>query len=148
MLSPRPATPSTAVTAAQTTVQDSLDCMLPGPLSRKNFGSANLSPSGLLGFSAGSFVATPTSNSSNSLSPFVTSVRWTPLPLSRDLLSTEPSSSHLLLAVAGSRPHRSLRFLLQIPDPFETDSASSKSGCCFFKYDAAPKYLSCLSVIF
>jgi WD40 repeat protein len=196
MLSPRPATPSTAVTAAQAAVQDSLDCMLPGPPSRNNFGSADLSPSGLLAFSAGSSVAIldtrslqlittlplpppNSSNSSSSLSPFVTSVRWTPLPLSRDLLSTEPSSSHLLLA-AADRQGRIALFDFRSRSPilwFETDSASSKSGIqdicwvqarpdsyllasingastfslyntstgrCFFKYDAAPEYLSCL----
>ncbi|XP_021634010.1 WD repeat-containing protein 11 isoform X3 [Manihot esculenta] len=94
------------------------DCMLPGPPSRNNFGSTDLSSSGLLAFPSGSSISvvdsrslqlistiplpppSPSSNSSSSLSPFITSIRWTPLPLHRDLLSTEPSSSHLLLAAA------------------------------------------------
>ncbi|KDP30267.1 hypothetical protein JCGZ_17049 [Jatropha curcas] len=97
------------------------DCMLPGPPSRNNFGSVDLSSSGLLAFPSGSSICVVDSrslqlistiplpplpsNSSPSLSPFITSVRWTPLPLRRDLLSTEPSSSHLLLA-AGDRHGR------------------------------------------
>uniref|UniRef100_A0A2N9EYD3 WDR11 first beta-propeller domain-containing protein n=1 Tax=Fagus sylvatica TaxID=28930 RepID=A0A2N9EYD3_FAGSY len=136
MLSPRPATPSTAVTVAQAAVQDSLDCMLPGPPSRNNFGSADLSPSGLLGFSAGSSVAILDTRylqliTTLPLPPpiplilslhFITSVRWTPLPLSRDLLSTEPSSSHLLLAAADCQGRIALfDFLLQIPDPMVRD---------------------------
>ncbi|GMI88606.1 hypothetical protein like AT3G33530 [Hibiscus trionum] len=104
-------------------------CMLPGPPSRNNFGSADLSPSGLLAFASGSSVSvvdshslqlvttvplpfhssspssSPPSSSYASLSPFVTSVRWTPLPPRRDLLSTEPSSSHLIIA-AGDRNGR------------------------------------------
>ncbi|XP_050271980.1 uncharacterized protein LOC126715429 isoform X2 [Quercus robur] len=205
MLSPRapqPQPPAAAVppvaaaAAASPPTQDSLDCMLPGPASRNNFGSADLSPSGLLAFPASSSVAIldsrslqlittlplpppNSSNSSNSLSPFVTSVRWTPLPLRRDLLTTEPSSSHLLLA-AGDRQGRIALFDFRSRSPilwFETDSASSKSGVqdlcwvqarpdsyllaaisgastlslyntstgrCFFKYDAAPEFLSCL----
>ncbi|XP_030954602.1 WD repeat-containing protein 11-like isoform X2 [Quercus lobata] len=206
MLSPRapqpqpspPAVPpvAAAAAAAPPPTQDSLDCMLPGPASRNNFGSADLSPSGLLAFPASSSVAIldsrslqlittlplpppNSSNSSNSLSPFVTSVRWTPLPLRRDLLTTEPSSSHLLLA-AGDRQGRIALFDFRSRSPilwFETDSASSKSGVqdlcwvqarpdsyllaaisgastlslyntstgrCFFKYDAAPEFLSCL----
>ncbi|KAL0013723.1 hypothetical protein SO802_000792 [Lithocarpus litseifolius] len=207
MLSPRPPQPqpppaavppvaAAAAAAASPPTQDSLDCMLPGPASRNNFGSADLSPSGLLAFPASSSVAIldsrslqlittlplpppNSSNSSNSLSPFVTSVRWTPLPLRRDLLTTEPSSSHLLLA-AGDRQGRVALFDFRSRSPilwFETDSASSKSGVqdlcwvqarpdsyllaaisgastlslyntstgrCFFKYDAAPEFLSCL----
>nr|XP_023872170.1 WD repeat-containing protein 11 isoform X2 [Quercus suber] len=205
MLSPRPPQPqpppaavppvaaAAASAAASPPTQDSLDCMLPGPASRNNFGSADLSPSGLLAFPASSSVAIldsrslqlittlplPPPNSSNSLSPFVTSVRWTPLPLRRDLLTTEPSSSHLLLA-AGDRQGRIALFDFRSRSPilwFETDSASSKSGVqdlcwvqarpdsyllaaisgvstlslyntstgrCFFKYDAAPEFLSCL----
>ncbi|KAK4604459.1 hypothetical protein RGQ29_012811 [Quercus rubra] len=206
MLSPRPPQPqpppaalppvAAAAAVASPPTQDSLDCMLPGPASRNNFGSADLSPSGLLAFPASSSVAIldsrslqlittlplpppNSSNSSNSLSPFVTSVRWTPLPLRRDLLTTEPSSSHLLLA-AGDRQGRIALFDFRSRSPilwFETDSASSKSGVqdlcwvqarpdsyllaaisgastlslyntstgrCFFKYDAAPEFLSCL----
>ncbi|KAJ4708234.1 WD repeat-containing protein 11 [Melia azedarach] len=98
---------------------DSWDCnyMLPGPPSRNNFGSADLSPSGLLAFASGSSISIvdsrslqlistiplppPTSaNSAASLSPFVTAVQWIPLPIRCDLLSTEPSTSHLLLAAA------------------------------------------------
>ncbi|KAH9761732.1 transducin family protein / WD-40 repeat family protein [Citrus sinensis] len=98
---------------------DSWDCnfMLPGPPSRNNFGSADLSPSGLLAFASGSSISIldsrslqlistipippPTSAGSvASLSPFVTAVKWIPITLRCDLLSTEPGSSHLLLAAA------------------------------------------------
>ncbi|KAB1199382.1 WD repeat-containing protein 11 [Morella rubra] len=108
--------PVLAASGAAHTAQESWDCMLPGPPNRNNFGSADLSASGLLAFPSGSSISVldsrslqlistlplpvPPTNPSNSLSPFVTSVCWTPLPLRRDLLSTEPSSSHLLLAAA------------------------------------------------
>nr|DAD44949.1 TPA_asm: hypothetical protein HUJ06_003179 [Nelumbo nucifera] len=45
------------------------------------------------------------STSPIALAPFVTSVRWTPQPLRRDLLTQEPSNSHLLIAV-GDRQGR------------------------------------------
>ncbi|GFY99725.1 transducin family protein [Actinidia rufa] len=128
--------------------QESWDCMLPGPPSRNNGGSADLSASGLLAYAAGSSVAvvdsrslqlisvvpipppTPSSASASaSLSPFVTSVRWSPLPLRRDLLSHDPSStSHLLLA-AGDRQGRIALLDLRLKSPLlflETDQ--SKSG--------------------
>ncbi|KAJ8768132.1 hypothetical protein K2173_021072 [Erythroxylum novogranatense] len=96
------------------------DWMLPGPPSRNNFGSLDLSPAGLLAFPSGSSITvldsrslqliatvplpppqlSSSSSSSSSLSPFITSVRWIPLSPIRDLLSSEPSSSYLLLAVA------------------------------------------------
>ncbi|CAB4319020.1 unnamed protein product [Prunus armeniaca] len=138
MSSPRASTAST--------VQDCWDCMLPGPPSRNNFGSVDLSPSGLLAFPSGSSISvldarsmqlivtlpmpppTQASSSTSSLSPFVTSVRWTPLPLRRDLLSTEPSSSHLLLA-AGDRQGRIALLDLRLKSPvlwFDSDSSSSK----------------------
>lgn len=98
---------------------DSWDSMLPSPPSRNNFGSADFSAHGLIAFPSGSslsiidsrsmqllssFPVPPPSVSSSSLSSslYVTSVRWTPTPLSRDLLSSEPSSSHLLLATGDS----------------------------------------------
>ncbi|KAL5547799.1 hypothetical protein UlMin_003030 [Ulmus minor] len=141
MQSPRPAPVS--ATAAHGLPKDSWDCMLPGPPSRNNFGSADLSSSGLLAFAAGSSISVvdsrsmqlvstvpmppPTSaanaSSSSSLSPFVTSVRWTPLTLRRDLLSTETSSSHLLLA-AGDRQGRIALLDLRLRTPvlwFESD---------------------------
>ncbi|CAH8306254.1 unnamed protein product [Eruca vesicaria subsp. sativa] len=91
---------------------DTWDSTLPGPPSRNNFGSSDLSPSGLLAFASGSSVSVVDSRSlqlvstiplpppPGALSPFVTSVRWIPLPLPRDVLSSEPTASHLLLAVA------------------------------------------------
>ncbi|KAI9125672.1 hypothetical protein K1719_003090 [Acacia pycnantha] len=132
---------------------DSWNCMLPGPPSRNNFGSADLSSHDLLAFPSGSSVSVvdtrsmqlvsaipmppPSSPSSSStapsLSPFVTSVRWTPLPLNRDLLSTEPSSSHLLLA-AGDRQGRIalLDFRLKTAVMwFETDSKLGIQDLCW-----------------
>ncbi|TYH08036.1 hypothetical protein ES288_A08G283000v1 [Gossypium darwinii] len=127
---------------------ESWNCMLPGPPSRNNFGSADLSPSGLLAFASGSSVSvvdsnslqlvttvplpsySPSSSSTASLAPFVTSVRWTPLPPRRDLLATEPSSSHLILAAADRHGRislldfrlRSIILSIDPPDP------SSKTG--------------------
>ncbi|XP_022729345.1 WD repeat-containing protein 11-like [Durio zibethinus] len=139
---------------------DSWDSMLPGPPGRNNFGSADLSPSGLLAFASGSSVSVIDSRSfqlvatiplpppsvslsgsspsisSSSLSPFVTSVRWTPLPLGRDLLSTEPSSSHLILA-AGDRHGRislldfRLRSLILSIDPPDPSSKSGIQDLCW-----------------
>ncbi|XP_023633629.1 WD repeat-containing protein 11 isoform X2 [Capsella rubella] len=98
--------------ASKPSPTETWDSTLPGPPSRNNFGSADLSPSGLFAFASGSSVSVIDSRSlqlvstiplpppPGALSPFVTSVRWIPLPLPRDLLSTEPSASHLLLAVA------------------------------------------------
>ena len=107
---------------------ESWDCMLPGPPSRNNGGSADCHPSGLLAFPSSSSVSVvdsrsmqlvsvlpmppPTgtsssntnsaaSSSSSSLSPFVTSVRWAPFPLPHDLTNYQ----HLLLA-AGDRQGR------------------------------------------
>ncbi|XP_043724935.1 WD repeat-containing protein 11-like isoform X2 [Telopea speciosissima] len=93
---------------------DSWDFTLPGPPSRNNGGCADCSISGLLVYGAGSSVAvvdarsmqllcvlpmlTP-STSPTALTPFVTSVRWIPQPLRRDVLTHEPSNSHLILAV-------------------------------------------------
>ncbi|CAM8960182.1 unnamed protein product [Rhodiola kirilowii] len=107
--------------------QETWDCMLPGPPSRNNFGSADISSSGLLAYAAGSSISvvdsrslqlitvipipppasTSSSSSRDSLSPFVTSVRWSPISLRRDLLSHDPSvsNSHLLIA-AGDRQGR------------------------------------------
>ncbi|KAM1046662.1 hypothetical protein PS2_025881 [Malus domestica] len=137
---------SSARASTASTVQDCWDSMLPGPPSRNNFGSADLSLSGLLAFPSGSSISvldarsmqlvvsipmpppTQSSSTSSSLSPFVTSVRWTPLPLRRDLLSTEPSSSHLLLA-AGDRQGRIALLDLRLKSPvlwFDTDSSPSK----------------------
>ncbi|XP_058074403.1 uncharacterized protein LOC131223110 isoform X2 [Magnolia sinica] len=94
------------------------DGMLPGPPSRSNGGCADCSPSGLLAYGSGSSVVIVDTRSMqlvsaipmpapspNSLAPFVTSVRWTPQPLCRDLLTYEPSNSHLRLAV-GDRQGR------------------------------------------
>ncbi|KAE7998910.1 hypothetical protein FH972_003405 [Carpinus fangiana] len=133
--------PRAAPAAAGPAGLDSWDCTLPGPPSRNNFGSADLSPSGLLAFASGSSISvvdsrslqlistiplpSPSPSNSNSLSPFVTSVRWTPLPLRRDLLSMEPSSSHLLLA-AADRQGRICLLDFRARSPllwFETDSA-------------------------
>ncbi|KAG6589836.1 WD repeat-containing protein 11, partial [Cucurbita argyrosperma subsp. sororia] len=115
MTSPRSLGPPSLPIHSPTRHYDSWDCMLPGPPSRNNFGSADISPSGLLAFPSGSSVSIvdsrsmqlitsipmpPPSTTTSSLSPFVTSVRWTPLPLRRDLLTTEPSTSHLHLAAA------------------------------------------------
>ncbi|KAL0333972.1 UNVERIFIED_CONTAM: hypothetical protein Sangu_1553400 [Sesamum angustifolium] len=94
------------------------DCMLPGPPSKNNCGSADLSSAGLLAYAAGSSVAILDTHSmqlvstiplppqaSSTVSPFITAVRWSPLPLPHYLLESENTSSHLLLAV-GDRHGR------------------------------------------
>ncbi|KAG2407955.1 uncharacterized protein HKW66_Vig0027770 [Vigna angularis] len=97
--------------------QELWESMLPGPPSRNNFGSADLSLHGLLAFPSGSSITIVDTRSMqlltsfpippppSSVAPFVTALRWSPLPLSRHLLSSEPSSNHLLLA-AGDRQGR------------------------------------------
>ncbi|KAG0455304.1 hypothetical protein HPP92_024596 [Vanilla planifolia] len=107
------------------------DSVIPGPANRSNGGSADCSPVGLIAYGAGSSVVvvdnrsmqlvsvlpmpSPSPLSSTSintltsalvLAPFVTSVRWSPQPLSRELSALdEPSNSHLRL-VAGDRQGR------------------------------------------
>ncbi|KAK7271472.1 hypothetical protein RJT34_27410 [Clitoria ternatea] len=85
--------------------------MLPSPPSRNNFGSADLSPHGLLAFPSSSSISIidtrsmqllfsfPIPPPPSSVVPFVTALRWSLLPLSCHLLSSEPSSSYLLLAI-------------------------------------------------
>ncbi|RZC62025.1 hypothetical protein C5167_023760 [Papaver somniferum] len=111
---------SSGVTAPRLPPQGSWDCMLPGPPSRNNGGSADCSSSGLLAYGAGSSITIvdtksmqlitvlpmpPPSTNPLTLTPFVSSIRWTPQPLRRDLLTHEPNNSHLILAV-GDRQGR------------------------------------------
>ncbi|KAF1002874.1 uncharacterized protein LOC141700003 [Apium graveolens] len=170
---------------------ESWNTTLPGPPSRNNGGSSDLSPTGLLSYASGSSVSIIDTHSmqlitviplppptNSSLSPFVTSVRWSPHNLRRDLLSHDPSSlSHLLLA-AGDRQGRialldlrakspilfletsnsklgiqDLCWILTRPDSYILAALSGPSllslyntstGRCFFKYDAAPEFFSCI----
>ncbi|EYU34988.1 hypothetical protein MIMGU_mgv1a0003441mg, partial [Erythranthe guttata] len=98
--------------------EPSWDCMLPGPPSKNNAGSADLSSAGLLAYAAGSSVAILDTHSmqlvstlplpaspSSAASPFITAVRWSPLPLPHHLLDSETSSPHLMLSV-GDRHGR------------------------------------------
>ncbi|KAF9662884.1 hypothetical protein SADUNF_Sadunf18G0100900 [Salix dunnii] len=106
-----------SLSRSQPNTTTTTETILPGPPSRNNFSSLDLSSSNLLAFPSGSSISIVdsislqlistfplppphSSTSSPSLSPFITSVRFTPSPLNRNLLSTEPSSSHLLLAAA------------------------------------------------
>ncbi|CAE6012980.1 unnamed protein product [Arabidopsis arenosa] len=84
----------------------SSDCILPGPPSRSNLSAADLSPSGLLAFASGSSVSLVDTRSLQLISSVslpspiscafstVTSVRWAPVPVQRDLFSSD-----LLIAV-------------------------------------------------
>ncbi|XP_074269146.1 uncharacterized protein LOC141592404 isoform X1 [Silene latifolia] len=109
------------------------ESMLPGPPGRSNGGALDISPSGLLAYASGSSISiidtrsmqlvtviplpppstssSTSSSSTSSLSPFVTSVRWSPLSLRHvDILSStsdDPSlsSPHLHLA-CGDRQGR------------------------------------------
>ncbi|XP_057768049.1 uncharacterized protein LOC130988263 [Salvia miltiorrhiza] len=96
----------------------SWDCILPGPPSKHNGGSADLSTAGLLAYAAGSSVAILDTHSmqlvstlplpppsSSAASAFITAVRWSPLSLPHHLLETDASSPHLQLAV-GDRHGR------------------------------------------
>ncbi|XP_057416472.1 uncharacterized protein LOC130711050 isoform X2 [Lotus japonicus] len=146
-LSPRAtATPSSPSSSSQSQSQESSwESMLPGPPSRNNFGSADLSPHGLLAFPSGSSISIVDTHSMQLLSsfpippppssaaPFVTALRWSPLPLSRQLLSSEPSSSHLLLAAADRQGRIALLdFRLRSAVIwFETDSKQGVQDLCW-----------------
>lgn len=119
--------------------------MLPGPPSRNNFGSADLSPHGLMAFPSGSSISIVDTRSMQLLSsfpippppssaaPFVTALRWSPLPLSRHLLSSEPSSNHLLLA-AGDRQGRIALLDFRLKSAilwFDTDSKQGVQDLCW-----------------
>eukprot|EP01018_Ginkgo_biloba_P039533 Gb_06602 [translate_table: standard] len=96
------------------------DGMIPGPPSRENGGSLDCSSKGLVAYGAGSSIVIsdirstqlvtalpmpPTSTTPLHPAPFVTSVRWIPEPMQRDILTQELSTLHLLLAV-GDRQGR------------------------------------------
>ncbi|KAK1312231.1 hypothetical protein QJS10_CPA07g00650 [Acorus calamus] len=129
---------ATVVGGGAVVQHSSWDCALPGPPGRSNFGCSDTGPSGLLAYGAGSSVVVvdPQSMqllavlpmpppSSSPLSPFVTSVRWTPQPLPRDpLLLDDPSSSHLRLAVGDRQGRIALFDLLRSPS-----SSSSTISC-------------------
>ncbi|KAK1265665.1 hypothetical protein QJS04_geneDACA016164 [Acorus gramineus] len=129
---------ATVVGGGAVVQHSSWDCALPGPSGRSNFGCSDTGPSGLLAYGAGSSVVVvdPQSMqllavlpmpppSSSPLSPFVTSVRWTPQPLPRDpLLLDDPSSSHLRLAVGDRQGRIALFDLLRSPS-----SSSSTISC-------------------
>ncbi|WJX95819.1 hypothetical protein P8452_77094 [Trifolium repens] len=119
--------------------------MLPGPSTRNNFGSSDLSPHGLLAFPSGSSISIidtrsmqlvssfPIPPPPSSAAPFVTAIRWIPLPLNRHLLSSEPSSSHLLLA-AGDRQGRIALLDFRLKSAvlwFETDSKQGIQDLCW-----------------
>ncbi|KAF9616517.1 hypothetical protein IFM89_029978 [Coptis chinensis] len=130
------------------------DCMLPGPPSRNNAGSSDCTTSGLLAYGAGSSVSIidtrsmqlltvlpmppSTSSPSPSLAPFVTSVRWTPQPLRRDILTHEPSNSHLILAV-GDRQGRislydvRLKLLILKMDPTDPSKLLGIQDLCWIQ---------------
>ncbi|KZV18872.1 WD repeat-containing protein 11-like [Dorcoceras hygrometricum] len=106
---------SSAATSAS-----SWDCILPGPPSKNNGGAADLSSAGLFAYASGSSVTVIDTHSMqlvstiampppspSAVSPFITAVRWSPIPLPHLLL--ENSSPHLLLAV-GDR-HGRISFL-------------------------------------
>ncbi|XP_042424399.1 WD repeat-containing protein 11-like isoform X2 [Zingiber officinale] len=144
---------------------DAWDCLLPGPPSRSNGGAADCSNFGLLAYGAGSCVVvadprsmqlvcilpmppSPAASASAhaSLAPFVTSVRWTPQPLLRDLSSHEdPFTSHLRLA-AGDRQGRiaiwdlrSRQVLLWLDLEASSSSSSGRMGIqdlCWVRSDS------------
>ncbi|RDY09617.1 WD repeat-containing protein 11, partial [Mucuna pruriens] len=69
----------------------------------------------------------------SSAAPFVTALRWSPLPLNRHLLSSEPSSSHLLLA-AADRQGRIALLDFRLKSAllwFDTDSKQGIQDLCW-----------------
>ncbi|CAJ2634723.1 unnamed protein product [Trifolium pratense] len=125
--------------------QESWESMLPGPSTRNNFGSSDLSPHGLLAFPSGSSISIidtrsmqlvssfPIPPPPSSAAPFVTAIRWIPIPLNRHLLSSEPSSSHLLLA-AGDRQGRIALLDFRLKSAilwFDTDSKTGIQDLCW-----------------
>ncbi|CAA3029155.1 WD repeat-containing 11 isoform X1 [Olea europaea subsp. europaea] len=124
----------------------SWDCMLPGPPSKNNGGAADLSTAGLLAYASGSSVAIvdfssmqlvftfplpphPSSvgtTAAASLSPFITAVRWSPLPLPHHLL--ENSSSHLVLSVGDRHGRISLIDLRSKSTLLYFDTSNSSSS--------------------
>ncbi|KAK4784437.1 hypothetical protein SAY86_018805 [Trapa natans] len=130
----------------------SWDAMLPGPPSRNNFGSLDLSPSGLLAFASGASISvidsrslqhigtlplppsppggsSASASSSASLSSFVTAIRWAPSSLPHSLVDDLPSP---FLIAAGDRHGRLLLVdfrLRSVLISFDPDSvSSSRSG--------------------
>ncbi|KAI5416206.1 hypothetical protein KIW84_041306 [Lathyrus oleraceus] len=139
--------PRALSSSSSSSSHESWESMLPGPSSRSNFGSSDLSSHGLLAFPSGSSISIVDTRSMqlvssfpippppSSAAPFVTSIRWIPLPLNRHLLSSEPSSSHLLLA-AGDRQGRIalLDFRLKAAILwFETDSKQGIQDLCWIQ---------------
>ncbi|XP_039688685.1 WD repeat-containing protein 11 isoform X3 [Medicago truncatula] len=145
--SPRSSSQPQSPFSSSSSPQESWESMLPGPSSRNNFGSSDLNPNGLLAFPSGSSIsivdtrsmqllsAFPIPPPPSSAAPFVTSVRWIPLPLNRHLLSSEPSSSHLLLA-AGDRQGRIALLDFRLKSAilwFETDSKLGIQDLCWIQ---------------
>ncbi|KAK4764333.1 hypothetical protein SAY87_013771 [Trapa incisa] len=137
---------------ARPTESGSWDAMLPGPPSRNNFGSLDLSPSGLLAFASGASISvidsrslqhigtiplpppppgssSSSASSSTSLSSFVTAIRWAPSSLPHSLVDDLPSP---LLIAAGDRHGRLLLLDFRsrsVVISFDSDSvSSSRSG--------------------
>ncbi|CAH9089514.1 unnamed protein product [Cuscuta epithymum] len=123
---------------------ESWNCMLPGPPSRSNGGAADISPTGLLAYAAGSSISIvethsmqlvttiplpPSSGTSPALSPFITALRWSPLGLPHRLVSSESTNHYLIIAV-GDRQGRIclLDFRSKSPLIFFENSSGHKLG--------------------
>ncbi|CAA3001063.1 WD repeat-containing 11 isoform X2 [Olea europaea subsp. europaea] len=119
--------------------------MLLGPPSKNNGGAADVSAPGLLAYAAGSSITIVDVNSmqlvftfslsphpssvgttaATSLSPFITAIRWSSIPL----IPAYQPDSWALAVLSGS-------LLLSL--------YNIATGRCFFKYDSSPEYFSCL----
>ncbi|RVX11126.1 hypothetical protein CK203_013176 [Vitis vinifera] len=152
---------------------ESWDCMLPGPPSRNNGGSADCHPSGLL--------ASPPPAASQSSTP----VQCNSSPSSPCLLPTAPPPPtttppppppHRLSPPSPPRPHRPIRFPPPLRSPLVRVRPASKPGIqdlcwvqgrsdwvlaslsgpsllsiwnastgrCIWKYDVSPEFFSCI----
>lgn len=136
----------------QRSASESWDFILPSPPSRLNGGAADLSPSGLFAYAASTSVSIVDSRSMqlisvipippppySPVSSFITSVRWCPQPLRRDILAHDPSTSpsHLLLA-AGDRlggialldlRNKSPIYFLETPDYLNSNKPGIQDLC-------------------
>ncbi|KAG5404864.1 hypothetical protein IGI04_010983 [Brassica rapa subsp. trilocularis] len=165
-------------------MSSSSNSILPGPPSRSNLSAADLSTSGLLAFASGPCVSLVDSQSLqlistvslpsplSSASPTVTSLRWAPLPLSRQ---RDPFSSHLLIAVGDNLGRialvdfrvpsvrlwleqdsdggvQDLCWVLALPESYIIAAISGSSsltlytdsGHVFWKHDSSPEFISCI----
>ncbi|KAK4430806.1 WD repeat-containing protein 11 [Sesamum alatum] len=136
------------------------DCMLPGPPSKNNCGSADLSSAGLLAYAAGSSVAIldthsmqlvstiplpPQGSSTVSPSSPPCDGLLSPYPTTYWRAKTPPRTSCSLSDLCWIQARPDSCCLAAISGPSFLSIYNTATGRCFFKYDSSPEYFSCLS---